>query len=187
MPTWPAKSVEEENISKCYKLIRIVLKIIHVPFNSCLCHKMSTTLSKQDFHQHLEGTKATSGWDLLVSYDEEHLNRALAKKWKNTNKGSGVKFNLHSQPVQTIQIDQEFDVTLSPPSLKFSTLSKNALLGMVLNGSYTTTVTVSGQKQPPETKTLPMNAYRLDVALPISAVSGDGKVSVSFLERINKF
>lgn len=140
---------------------------------------MNTILSKTELQKKLKGTPATAEWDVLVAYDEKHLNEVLAKKWKDTGKGLDFKFDSMLNPTHKLHVEQHFDLHLSSPSFKFLSASKNVLLSMVINGTYIATVTMNGIKQPPEKTTIPANAYRLEAALPIAIVRGDGKVTVS--------
>ncbi|KAJ5348579.1 uncharacterized protein N7506_001832 [Penicillium brevicompactum] len=139
---------------------------------------MSAQKSVPEFHAAVQNVNATDGWDVMVSYSQDPLNALLQEAWGKCPKFSNVSFK-HSETINKatkITMIRDFTLDLSSPVLQFdaSESQSRAILVMVINGSYKTTVFQNekpiGQ---PGTDHIAKDAYQLKVFLPIAGISGD--------------
>lgn len=140
---------------------------------------MASHLKQTDLLKAMAGQTATSGWDVVCSYDLEKINEILKKSYLSRKLSGSVKFSAHYEnpldgKAETIQVT----LSLSDPYLAFLP-EHNGLCQVTIKIASATykRITESSQSVIEEGK-LPEQKYQIVAVAPLAAVCGSNVESV---------
>ncbi|PIG90081.1 hypothetical protein AARAC_001874 [Aspergillus arachidicola] len=125
--------------------------------------------SKENLHGAMKGGETTDKWDVLVSYDQNKLQKYLKAAWAKTHRVANAEFKVTTM-IAGHEFEEDFKLTIEDPALEFYQGSNEARARLTMDISGTST----SKQFPDEPLTIDRGNFALQVTLPVKAIHGDG-------------